>query len=186
MLISKEKCDELTDEEMVAMALKNVDFFSCIYERYGALLLKYIHRISGVSDGQAEDILQESFIKVWKNLNAYNPGLKLSSWLYRIVHNQAVSQWRKDKTKATELTLNAKDIVSAIYAEDHIDAQHTEASINLIEDTLQKLPDKYKQVLVLKYYEKMSYEDISDVLKIPEGTVATRINRAKSALRKLT
>lgn len=185
MLIPREQCEELSDEEMVRMALQNLDYFSCIYQRYGPLLLNYVHRITEVNNDQAEDILQESFIKIWKNLNAYKPDLKLSSWLYRIVHNQVISEWRKDKTKTSQLRLNAKDIVSTIYSDNLLNEDINESNLNSIQKNLEILPDKYKQVLILKFYEKMSYEEISDVLKIPEGTVATRINRAKSALRKL-
>ena len=94
MIISKEICDELTDLELVEKSLLDIDFFSCIFQRFEDKFIRYIQRISFVSDEEAQDILQESFIKIWTNLNGFDTSLSLSTWLYRIVHNQTISYWR--------------------------------------------------------------------------------------------
>ena len=83
MILDAEACQEYSDLEMVEKSLQNVDYFSCIYLRYEKRLLLYIKRISNVTENEAEDILQEAFIKIWRNLNAFNPDLKFSSWIYR-------------------------------------------------------------------------------------------------------
>lgn len=168
--------------------MEEVDYFSCLYERYEERLLRYIRRIVPACDGDAEDILQESFLNIWKNLHAFDPRLKLSSWIYRIVHNQAVSCLRKHKSYGKDQQVEWDETAFASLP-DEFDTGVAEALNTkdlLTRETLQQLPLPYKEVLLLKFLEGMSYEEISDVLKIPEGTVATRINRAKKAFRKLS
>ena len=183
---TKEICRELSDRELIRKSLEQVEFFSCLYERYEGQLLRYVRRL-GVGE-EAEDVLQEAFINIWKNLHAFDQSLKLSSWLYRIVHNQAVSCIRKKKSYGKD----QKAVFDEQRLADLPDESFMEASELLEEkdqlthELLDRLPLPYKEVMVLKFLEDMSYEEISDILKIPEGTVATRMNRAKKAFRKLS
>ena len=95
MIVAEEICKQLSDREIVEKSLADIDYFSCLYDRYESRLFRYIKRIALVNDEQAHDILQEAFIKIWRNLNEFDQSLKLSSWIYRIVHNETVSCWRK-------------------------------------------------------------------------------------------
>ena len=180
MLISQEICNQYSDQEIIRKSTSDIDYFSCVYQRYEERLLRYIKRISKVTDEEAEDILQEAFIKVWKNLNLINIDLKLSSWLYRIVHNEVISRWRKDRWSRHNpfLELNEQMLQSIT---DDMDIIKT--SEDLLNQQISKLPEKYREVLVLKYFEDLSYEEISDILKLPEGTVAIRLNRAKKIIK---
>ncbi|MEZ4900141.1 MAG: RNA polymerase sigma factor [Saprospiraceae bacterium] len=184
MILRGAKCAELTDVEIIRRALVEVDYFSCLYERYGPRLRLYIQRISQASDEEAEDLLQDAFIKIWKNLNAYQPDLKLSSWLYRIVHNHVISVWRQKRTHGSTYTLEWDDRIINVLAEDLEEDAGTNDRLLRLQEALLALPDKYREVITLKYFEQMNYEDISDVLKIPEGTVATRLNRARQMMAK--
>jgi RNA polymerase sigma-70 factor (ECF subfamily) len=178
MLISKEKCKQLSDLEIIRKALEEVDFFSCLFDRYEGKLMRYIKNLAPVSHDEAEDILQDSFISIWKHLNEFDNRLNLSSWIYRIVHNQTISAIRKRKSFGKDRTVaieEATEVVADSESDTGINKEE------LIKKVLDQLPLMYKEVLVLKFLENMRYEDISDVLKIPEGTVATRINRAKKA-----
>lgn len=182
MLISSEICDKFSDQEIISKSLENIDFFSCLYQRYEIRLLRYINRISKFSKEETEDILQEAFVKIWKNLHSFDTSLKLSSWLYRIVHNQVVSNWRKEKLSRKLPILELKDtMLQNIGADMQMESIDRQA----IQQQLNHLPDKYREVLILKYFEDMSYEEISDILKIPEGTVAIRLSRAKKAFKLL-
>ncbi|NUQ25897.1 MAG: RNA polymerase sigma factor [Saprospiraceae bacterium] len=140
--------------------------------------MRYIKNLAPVSHDEAEDILQDSFISIWKHLNEFDNRLNLSSWIYRIVHNQTISALRKRKSFGKDRTVaieEATEVVADIERDAGINKEE------LIRKVLDQLPLMYKEVLVLKFLENMRYEDISDILKIPEGTVATRINRAKKA-----
>ena len=188
MLVSKEICDKLNDLEIIQKSLVQVDYFSCLFERYEAKLLRYVKRMAFVTDEEAEDILQDSFIKVWKNLHAFDQGMKLSSWIYRIVHNQAVSSLREKKSFGKDQKTEWNETLFASIPEDTLAGAELEIENqeNFTHEILAQMPLPYKEVLVLKFLENMSYDEISDVLKIPEGTVATRINRAKKAFKKLS
>ena len=188
MLVPKEICDGLKDLEIIRKSLIEVDYFSCLYERYEVKLLRYVKRLVHVTKEEAEDILQEAFIKIWTNLNAFDQNMKLSSWIYRIVHNQAVSWLRKKKSFGKDQQVQWNDSDFADITDDTPFGDQTELNDSHIFtiEILEQMPLPYKEVLVLKFLENMSYEEISDVLKIPEGTVATRINRAKKSFRKIS
>ncbi len=186
MVVPKEICDRYSELEIIQKALVEVDFFSCLYERYEARLLRYIKRLAQVTDTEAEDVLQESFINIWKNLHAFDQSLKLSSWIYRIVHNQAVSAFRKKKSYGKDGKVAWDDAFNTSIPDDMPQSEEAMLDIDLsMHEVLEQLPLHYKEVLMLKFLENMGYEEISDVLKIPEGTVATRINRAKKAFKHL-
>lgn len=185
MLISKKICDELDDLEIIRKALAETDYFSCLYERYEAQLLRFVQRVAALPEEEAQDVLQEAFIKIWRHLHAFDPQLRLSSWMYRIVHNEAVSALRKKTSFGKDHLLVIDESLQARLAAEWPDLsyhQEIEDRENAIRAALSGLPLPHREVLVLRFMEDMSYEEISDVLKIPEGTVATRLNRAKKAL----
>ncbi len=187
MLTPKHICDGLSDLEILRKSLEAVDYFSCLYERYEARLLRYIKRVAFTNDEEAADVLQDSFIKVWKNLNGFDQSLKLSSWIYRIVHNEAISFLRRKKSYGKDQQVPLDEQIFSAVPDDTApeEAEELENRDKLTHQVLAQLPDLYREVLVLKFLENMGYEEISDILKIPEGTVATRINRAKKAFRKI-
>lgn len=186
MLITREICDQLSDTEIVSNSLMNIDYFSCLYERYEMKLLRYVQRIAQFDPEEAQDIIQDAFVKIWRNLNDYNPDLKLSSWIYRVVHNETISVWRKKRSfgKDQKVDIHHQNIQDFPDLSSGI-IQEESNQEGLIHQVLEQIPLKYKTILVLKFLEGMSYEEISDVLKIPEGTVATRINRAKKAFKQM-
>ena len=176
--------ETLTDEELVALVLKNKDFFTFIIQRYEAKLQRYLKRLGVVVFEDAEDLLQVIFIKVYKNLNGFNSQLKFSSWIYRIAHNETVSFFRARKIRPEgNLVENSEDILPFLHEEFNTDAE-AEKSINAkyLKEAMEKLDDKYKQVVILRFFEGLDYGEISDILQIPPGTVATLLHRAKKKL----
>lgn len=184
MIVTEEICNGLSDREIVKKSLAYIDYFTCLYDRYEQRLFRYVKRIALVNDEQAHDILQEAFIKIWRNLNDFDQSLKLSSWIYRIVHNETVSYWRKQKSFGKDREVKLDSNLFENTPRDLETNENKERKDMLTHDVLELLPLKYKTVLVLKFMEDMSYHEISDVLKIPEGTVASWINRAKSMFMK--
>ncbi|MDD5290768.1 MAG: RNA polymerase sigma factor [Patescibacteria group bacterium] len=172
---------EKTDEELVSLALADQDNFLYLMRRYEGKLLAYILRISSFSHDEAEDILQEVFIKIYENLNDFDTSLKFSSWAYRITHNQVISHYRKAKVRPQNLPMDINDKILANLSSDLDIEKRVEISYlrKAIENVLANLDIKYREVLVLKFLEERSYQEISDILKKPMGTVATLINRAK-------
>lgn len=174
-----------TDEELAISAPSNVADFKILIDRYQKPLARYIFRISGRNRHDTEDILQEVFIKIYKNLYSYNPKLKFSSWIYRIAHNCVISGWRKIKARP-QIAFNIdNDIIKNIT--DTFDLEkNTDRIIDKqqVKQALDKLNYKYKEVLELRYMEQKTYEEISDILKKPPGTIAALINRAKKKLKK--
>lgn len=148
--------------------------------RYQAPLLRFIRRISGVTLYDAEDMLQEIYIKVYKNLNSFDTNLKFSSWIYRITRNHVISENRK-KRNHQEFLLDDEEtseskFISRIDLPKEIDNVLNQETITKV---LANMDEKYREALVLRFLEEMDYQEIADVLKKPVGTVGTLINRAK-------
>ena len=173
------KCEDKTDKELVGLTLQNPDYFLCLMKNYEDKIIRYIRRISGVRHEDAEDVCQEVFIKVFKNLNAFDTDLKFSSWVYRIAHNHVISEFRKYKNRKEKILSEEEDwqyFVSQIDVEKEVDSVVNREIINKV---LVELDIKYREVLVLNFLEGYEYKEISDILKKPMGTVATLLNRAK-------
>ena len=134
----------------------------------------------------AEDILQEVFMKSYFNLNDFNADLKFSSWIYRIAHNQVISQYRKIKARPEGYAIELSDeIIKKLTSNSNIvkdlDLRILRKNIFKIFDNLDK---KYKEVLILKFFEEKDYREISDIIKRPMGTVASLIRKAKLEFKK--
>lgn len=162
----------------------------CFYElmnRYESKLLRYILRLAKINRETAEDILQESFIKAYRYINNFDSGLKFSSWIYRIAHNETISYWRKNQ-KNVEFVSIDKDSngFANTLADDKrtdADALHNEKQ-EAMNKVISNLPEKYREVLILRYLEEKDYDEISDILRKPIGTVSALIHRAKEKLKK--
>ena len=185
-MLEKDNCDGKTDEELVALTIENQDFFSCLVNRYTEKLTRYIMRISASTSEDAEDLLQEIFVKAYRYLNDFDQSLKFSSWIYRIAHNQVISQWRKTKSRPQVIKFEADEDFLKFIANDEDLALDTERKFEgeEVRELINALDEKYREVLVLKFIEGKDYKEISDILQKPLGTVATLINRAKKQLKK--
>ncbi|MEA3399207.1 MAG: RNA polymerase sigma factor [Patescibacteria group bacterium] len=185
MHIFKNDCQKFNDEELVKKSLQDIKYFACLFERYEKKLIRYILRISSFSEEEANDVLQEAFLKIWKNLNKFDDSLKLSSWIYRIVHNTTITEWKKSKSydKDQQIKID-NELFENLPGEIDLTKKFPKRDNNKeIRKILNILPEKYSEVLVLKFLEEKNYNEISDILKKPPGTIATLIHRAKKAFR---
>jgi len=179
------ECPNKTDEELVEMSKSNKDCYVCLMERFEEKMMRYVRRISGVDTETAEDILQDIFLKVYMNLNAFNPELKFSSWIYRIAHNETINHWRRNKNKSsTDVSWDEHETLKNIIKDTSDTEQNVYQKITneQLLDALKSIDEKYRNVLVLNYLEGKSYREIADILKKPIGTVGTLLNRAKKIL----
>jgi RNA polymerase sigma-70 factor (ECF subfamily) len=186
--MTSENLSGKTDNELVELALRDNASYRYLIERYHPKLFRYVVRLARLPKEDAEDILQEVFVKAYVNLNDYDLNLKFSSWIYRIAHNETVSFLRRAASRpkaayfdpefeAEEDRLKA-DIDLAEEADQRFRAEKIRAALATIDR-------KYQTVLILKYLEDKSYEEMSDILKKPPGTIATLLNRAKKKLKEV-
>jgi RNA polymerase sigma-70 factor, ECF subfamily len=173
------------DAELVASALRDTRAYGAIVRRFELVLKRYVKRLLGPHAQHAEDVVQDAFIKAYVNLNSYDRGRALAPWLYRIAHNEAVSFLRK--RGAGPLMIDGEDgqlLLDRIRAADPpLAPSLADVSGGSLEQALTRLPPHYREVIALRYLEEKSYDEISDILAMPPGTVATRIRRGLQQLK---
>lgn len=176
----------MSDEEIVRLALREPSFFGHIVDRYEAKLGRYIARLGVRNNEDRQDVLQDIFIKVYKNLNSFNQDLSFSSWIYRIAHNEAVSWYRKQSVRPEgHLIADGDEVLGFLTTELTSSEERFDQSLNAAEvsKALEELDEKYREVLILRFFEHKEYDEISDILRIPVGSVGTLIHRGKKLLR---
>jgi len=171
---------KLSDEEVVEkVRTTDTNLFAVIIERYQKKLLHYANSLIKDED-KAVDIVQTSFIKAFVNLNSFNTENKFSSWIYRIVHNEALNLLKKYPGETP--LLDDIDFKSDEDIEENFIKSETKSEVT---KCLKKIPIIYSEPLILYYLEDKSYEEISDILRIPMGTVAVRISRGKKLMKNI-
>ncbi len=177
-MVNHEYCTNKTDNELVGLSLDNPNHFLCLIKRYESKLLYYIMRISKLRREDAEDILQEVFIKTYYHLNEFDSDLKFSSWIYRIAHNQTISEIRKKIARPT-VSFEKEDIDKLEDAFDIVHEIDNSFDRDKINEVLSKMDEKYREVLVLRFLDEKDYVEIADILKKPVSTVGNLILRGK-------
>ena len=178
MITNHSECAAKTDNELVGLSLDNPDHFLCLTRRYEDKLLRYIMRLSRLDREDAEDILQDVFIKTYYNLNEFDSELKFSSWIYRIAHNQTVSEIRK-KSVRPAIPLEDEDLNRFEDTFDVVGAIDNSFDRKKIDEALERIDEKYREVLMLRFLEEKDYIEIADILKKPVSTVGNLISRGK-------
>lgn len=174
-----------TDEEIVLSTLKVPSTFGVIVERYEAKLKRYINRLGVRNFEDQQDVMQDIFIKAYRNLNSFDTSLSFSSWIYRIAHNEAISWYRKKNVRPEgHLIADSDEVFEFISAKEDGPEVGFDKSVNAkeINKALLEIDEKYREAIVLRYFEHKEYEEISDILKIPIGSVGTLIFRGKKQL----
>ncbi len=176
----------LEDEELIERFQNgDVRAFDEIVRRYKDPLLNFVYRFLG-NRTESEDIVQETFLRVFKNKHAYRKVAKFSTWIYTIAGNLAKTELRKRKKRnlfsisdigyedkdyeiSDESLSPEKEVNSTMYDE-------------IIQKEIQNLSPKFREVIILRDVQELSYEEISKIIKIPIGTVKSRVNRARLRL----
>lgn len=183
MLQNSEDYSSKTDNELVSLTLGDQDFFAVLMNRYSEKLARYIRRISNLDPEEVEDVLQDVFIKVYKNLNDFDQDLKFSSWIYRIAHNQVISHHRAKGARPQMVEIDDA-LANRLRAEIDLNSEMEGKDLRQeVSSLLGELKPIHREVLVLRFFEEKSYEEISDILKKPNGSVATLIYSAKKELK---
>jgi len=174
---------ELDDIEIIRLIEKSRYNFYLLTKKYKNKLKRYIKHISFFNEEEVEDILQDIFLKVYKNLNSFDSSLKFSSWIYRIAHNETVDKIRKNKNRTRDVSIDNEDIKIILKSNENIeDNLINKDNIEKIKKIIMGLPESYREVLILRYMEERSYEEIMDILKKPKGTIAALLNKGRKII----
>jgi RNA polymerase sigma-70 factor, ECF subfamily len=163
--------------------------FEDVVMYYQDKIYQHVLRMLGNSH-EAEDIAQEAFIRAYVNIHSYDENRKFSTWLYRIATNLTIDRIRKRKPDyyldAEVKGTDGLDMYSQLAVDDKLPEDELEGLElqKYIQKQIAQLPPKYRSIIMLRYLEDFSLQEISDILDIPIGTVKTRIHRGREALRK--
>ncbi len=178
------------DTRLVKLALKGDQrAFAEIVDLYKDKIFHLGYRMLS-NRHEAEDVVQETFLRVYKSLDRYDPKQKFSTWIYRIATNLCIDRLRKRKPSfSLDAELNDQDSADG-YALIPGDERTPESEYlltetqQLIHQAIDSLPDKYKTVMILRYLQELSLQEISDVMDMPVTTIKTRVHRGREFLRK--
>ncbi len=177
---------DISDEELIRR-FQDDDFaaYDVIVHRYKDQLLNFVYRFLGNTE-EAEDIVQETFLRLYRNKHAYRQIAKFSTWIYTIAGNLAKTELRKRKRRKVVSISDIGFDDKEYEIEDEMANTEREADSTLTDKIIQKaideLPARFKQVIILRDIQELSYEEIGSILHIPLGTVKSRVNRARLKL----
>lgn len=180
-----------SDEDLMAQFQEGTpEAFDLLVERYSPRLERFVYRF--VRDqSRCKDIVQEAFIRVYRNRFSYRPIARFSTWIYTIARNLARSEYRRrSRSKVVPLHVESSEGESfemelpdsAPSPERRFASRHR---WDLFEQALDALPEKYQEVIVLREVQELTYQEIADITGLPLGTVKSRINRARARLQSM-
>jgi len=180
--------EEVPDEELVRRILAGQeDLFETLVRRYQSRILSHVARMVGSRD-DALDLTQEIFLKVFQALDRYNPEFKFSTWLFRISGNAAIDQLRKKKPRVVPLETTDADgkVSSPEYKSSDLDPfsqlRNTQRG-DAIAAAIAELPSEFRELITLRHFTGLSYEEIAEVKNMPLGTVKNKLFRARAVLK---
>ena len=182
------KSFQFTDEELI-FRFQNGDEQSYIelVKRYKDRLINFVFRLVNDRD-QAEDIIQDTMLKLYTHKHYYKNIAKFSTWIYTIAGNFAKTELRKKKTRKvtnnSQLGPEDRDYDPPSNDPNPQKLVESEFINKKIHEAIEKLPKQFKVIIVLRDIEKLPYEEISNIVDVPLGTVKSRINRARIQLQK--
>jgi RNA polymerase sigma-70 factor (ECF subfamily) len=181
------------DLEYVVLCQRgDAEAFDVLVERHQKKMLNIAYRMTGDYD-EACDVTQEAFLSAYKSIKKFKAEAKFSTWLYRIVVNYSKNRWKQLQSIAKRELVSTDDS-----GEIEIEEALCQASANdtnpgaqmekrereaQVQKCINSLDEEYREVLVLRDIQGLSYEEIKDILKIPEGTVKSRLSRARNTLK---
>ncbi len=186
-MVSKEaKISELSDEDLIRR-FQDGDLyaFDAIVNRYKDQLLNFAYRFLGNME-EAEDVVQETFLRIFRNKHAYRQIAKFSTWVYTIAGNLAKTELRKRKRRKyvyiSDMGFDDKDFeIEDVNAdtEREVDSMIKE---KYIQKAIDELPARFRQVILLVDVQELPYEEVSAIMRVPLGTIKSRVNRARLKL----
>ncbi|MES2360327.1 MAG: RNA polymerase sigma factor [Pseudomonadota bacterium] len=182
--------DDVPDAELAARAAQgDAHAFECIMRRHNRLLFRTARSILK-SDADTEDAVQEAYLSAWRSMASFRDDARLSTWLVRIVLNEALGRVRRNSAQVISLNMVTGHVESGEQEsmEGHTDEQPDQLASRaemrrLMEARIDALPEVFRTVFMLRAVQEMSAEEVASALGIPDATVRTRFFRARSLLR---
>jgi RNA polymerase sigma-70 factor (ECF subfamily) len=178
------------DKKLIDLALRGEETaFKALLEKYRNLVFSIMLKMVR-NKQEAEDLTQEAFMKAFASLSSFNDEFAFSTWLMKIASNNCIDFLRKKKLKTYSIhePIQYKDEKIEIEIPD-LDPSPERTLIqsersNMIEKTINELPERYRYVIILRHKEEKSYEEIAEIMNLPLGTVKAQIFRAREILNK--
>ncbi|HEY5403647.1 MAG TPA: sigma-70 family RNA polymerase sigma factor [Pyrinomonadaceae bacterium] len=178
---------KVNDCDLVTSAISGFDgSFEELVRRYQRPISAYVYRMVGNYES-ALDLTQEIFIKVYNSLRRYRPEFKFSTWIYKIAHNSAVDHLRRTSTREQSLISGTDGDSFELPLESsrltpEQESEQKERRIE-IESVVRTLPSNYRELIILRHSQDLTYEEIVEVTGLPLGTVKNRLFRAREMMR---
>ncbi|MCL5019352.1 MAG: sigma-70 family RNA polymerase sigma factor [Patescibacteria group bacterium] len=182
----KKIADEVSDEDLITRFQRGDMYaFDLIVKRYKDQLLNFAYRFLGDME-DSEDIVQETFLRVFRKKKAYKNIAKFSTWIYTITGNLAKTELRRRKRKKlfsiSGIGYEEKDFEIPDIKHGPDEEAESVVKDEIIQKAIDSLSSKFKEVIILRDIQELSYEEISKIAKIPLGTVKSRVNRGRLKL----
>ena len=173
-----------TDEKLILRFQEgDINAYNELVKRYKDRLLNFVLRYFNNVE-QAEDVVQDTLIKLYTHASYYKNVAKFSTWIFTIAKNNALTELRKNKRKKTDsLWTEDGQIIDINSKEESLDSKvQNEIAIDQLNKFLDEIPENFRMAVVLRDFQELSYEEISKILEIPIGTIKSRINRGRIQL----
>ena len=176
--------EEVTDEAITERVQQgDVEAFALLMDRYEKKITRYARKFLSQPD-DVKDIVQDVFVKAYVNIKSFDPSRRFSPWIYRVAHNEFVNALKKKKSEKVSF-IDFDVFFPHPAAKETADSDVARGDLRRVLDGyLDKLPVKYREPLVLYYFEEMNYREIADVMRLPASTVGIRLQRGKALLKK--
>ena len=173
-----------SDEKLILRFQEgDINAYNALVKRYKDRLLNFVLRYFNNVE-QAEDVVQDTLIKLYTHASYYKNVAKFSTWIFTIAKNNALTELRKNKRKKTDsLWTDDGQVIDINSKEESLDSKvQNEIAIDQLNKFLDEIPENFRMAVVLRDFQELSYEEISKILEIPIGTIKSRINRGRIQL----
>ncbi len=158
------------------------DAFSLLVEEYQGPVYRLALRM-GLSPSDAEEAAQDAFVSAWRALPNFRGDSKFSTWLYKLTTNAALDILRREKKHLGDQDVTEMELSDE--GESMEEAVERQDTVQAVRWAIGQLAPEYREILLLRYLQQLSYEEIQEALRLPKGTVKSRMNRAKAQLKEI-
>ncbi len=179
-MIFRRKNKTFSDSELMLQIVSGDQAaFSELYLRYKSRMYYYFYRMLGNSSEQANDFLQELFMKLIEKPESFNPACNFSTWLYSVANNMCKNEYRRRSIRQEYHSVESLETQLDFMSDSTIEPEQV---VEKIFQTLDQLGEEHRSAFLLRYREGFSIKEVAEILELPEGTVKSRLFYAKKLL----